>query len=407
MNSPSRKNFPFLRFSVINTYTMKLDLGKNRLYLDYNATTPVATPVMDAIRRAMQYLWGNPSSTHGLGMAAKEALEAARVQAASLINARPGEIIFTSGGTESNNTVILGAAKAVSPGKRHLVTTGIEHPAVLNPAIHLMEEGWDVSFARVDGQGVVDPAEIKRVLRPDTAMVSVMFANNETGAIQPLEEIVRMAHEYDVPVHTDAAQAIGKISVDVQALGVDYLTIAGHKLYAPKGIGALFVRDGAPFGQILFGAGQETGRRPGTEPVPLAIGLGAACDFVQDGLEDEARRQSALRDRLFEGLSSQGYPLVRHGPVDKTLPNTLSVAFAGMSGARILQVSQGLMASTGAACHESSVAVSHVLSAMGVERDVAMGTIRLSIGRFTTGDDIDNAVVVINEALKRLKQETI
>ncbi|MGQ9744511.1 MAG: cysteine desulfurase family protein [Dissulfurimicrobium sp.] len=382
-------------------------MKKNRLYFDYNATTPVATPVMDAIRHAMQYLWGNPSSMHCLGMAAKDALETARAQIASLINAMPGEIIFTSGGTESNNTVILGAAKAVSPGKRHLVTTSIEHPAVLNPAIHLMEEGWDVSFVRVDGQGVVDPAEIKRVLRPTTAMVSVMLANNETGAIQPLEEIVRMAHEYGVLVHTDAAQAIGKISVDVRALGVDYLTIAGHKLYAPKGIGALFVKSGAPFGQILFGAGQETGRRPGTEPVSLAIGLGVACAFVQDGLENEARRELALRDRLFDGLSALGYPLVRHGPADKTLPNTLSVAFVGMNGARILQVAEGLMASTGAACHESSVAVSHVLSAMGVQRDVAMGTIRFSVGRFTTEDDIDNAVVVVNEALKRLEQENI
>lgn len=380
---------------------------KARLYLDYNATTPVATPVMDAIRHAMQHFWGNPSSTHSLGKAAKEALETARAQVASLINARPGEIVFTSGGTESNNNVILGVARAISSKKRHLVTTQIEHVAVLNPAIHLMEEGWDVSFVRVDSRGVVDPEEIKRALRPDTAIVSVMLANNEIGALQPLEEIVHIAHEYDIPVHTDAAQAIGKISVDVRALGVDYLTIAGHKLYAPKGIGALFVRDGAPFGRLLFGAGQESGRRPGTEPVPLAVGLGTACVFVQNDLESEAKRESLLRDRLFDGLLSLGHQLIRHGPLDKTLPNTLSVAFVRLSGVQILQASQGLMASTGAACHESSVAVSHVLAAMGVEREIAMGTIRLSIGRFTTEDDIDSAILVIDKALKGLNQEKI
>ncbi|MGB9712923.1 MAG: cysteine desulfurase family protein [Dissulfurimicrobium sp.] len=381
---------------------MKMDLKKNGLYLDYNATTPIATPVIEAINHALKDLWGNPSSIHGLGRAAKEGIEAARAKVASLINARPEEVFFTSGGTESNNTVILGAARAGSHEKRHIITTQIEHPSVLNPAIHLMEEGWDVSFIRVDSLGLVDPSDIKKALRPNTAMVSVMLANNETGAVQPLAEIAGIAHEYGVPVHTDAAQAVGKIPVDVQMLGVDYLTIAGHKLYAPKGIGALFVKDGAPFDQIIFGAGQEMGRRPGTEPTPLAVGLGAASVFVQDGLEDEMKRQSELRERLYDGILSLGRQIIRHGQVDKTLPNTLNISFVGLSGARILQTAPGLMASTGAACHAGSAVVSHVLSAMGVEKTVAMGAIRFSLGRFTTDREIDDAVFAIKEALNRL-----
>ncbi|UKL13580.1 cysteine desulfurase family protein [Dissulfurimicrobium hydrothermale] len=379
-----------------------MDLKKNGLYLDYNATTPIATPVIEAINHALKDLWGNPSSIHGLGRAAKEGIEAARAKVASLINARPEEVFFTSGGTESNNTVILGAARAGSHEKRHIITTQIEHPSVLNPAIHLMEEGWDVSFIRVDSLGLVDPSDIKKALRPNTAMVSVMLANNETGAVQPLAEIAGIAHEYGVPVHTDAAQAVGKIPVDVQMLGVDYLTIAGHKLYAPKGIGALFVKDGAPFDQIIFGAGQEMGRRPGTEPTPLAVGLGAASVFVQDGLEDEMKRQSELRERLYDGILSLGRQIIRHGQVDKTLPNTLNISFVGLSGARILQTAPGLMASTGAACHAGSAVVSHVLSAMGVEKTVAMGAIRFSLGRFTTDREIDDAVFAIKEALNRL-----
>ena len=383
---------------------MKTDLKKNRLYFDYNATTPIASPVTDAICDAVKNIWGNPSSAHGLGVRAKETLEAARTKVAALIGAKPAGVFFTSGGTESNNTAILGVARALSPKARHIITSQIEHPSVMSPAIHLMEQGWDVSFVGVDGKGLVDPSDIEKVIRPDTALISLMLANNEVGTIEPISEITRIASRHNVPVHTDAAQAVGKIPVDVSVLGVDYLTIAGHKLYAPKGIGAFFVKEGAPFGQLLFGAGQEMGRRPGTEPVPLAVGLGAACEFAGQGLEDEARRQGRLRERFYEGILGLGRPVVRHGDPANSLPNTLSISFVGLQGAKILEAAPGLMASTGAACHARSVSISHVLSAMGIERDVAMGTLRLSLGRFTSEEDVDGAVSAIGEALRGIKK---
>jgi cysteine desulfurase len=376
--------------------------GMSEIYLDCNATTPVAKPVQEAVNSALKEKWGNPSSGHRLGQMAKSALEYARAQVASLLNADPTEILFTSGGTESNNTVIMGVCQAISGKGRHIITTRIEHPSLINPCLHLLEQGWDVSSVKVNSQGIVDPLEIERALRPDTVLVSVMLANNETGAIQPVAVISQLARERGVLVHTDAAQAVGKIQVDVRHLGVDYLSIAGHKLYAPKGIGALYCRKGAPLGQLMFGAGQEQGIRPGTEPVPLAAGLGAACDFVARDIKTEAERQTGLREKLYAELSKRSHPIIRHGDPENTLPNTLSVSFVGKNGAEILAQAPEIMASTGAACHDRAIKVSHVLAAMGVSPEVAMGTIRLSLGRGTTESDIKIAAQAIGKALERM-----
>jgi len=379
--------------------SLTADPRENDLYFDYNATTPVANPVRMAVALAMERDWGNPGSAHGMGERAREALHVARAEVAALLGARPEEIVFTSGGTESNNTVLLGIVPGLADRGRHVVTTAIEHPSVLNPAIRLMELGYDVTFVNPDRTGVVQADSVARAMRPGTVLVSVMLANNETGAIQPVGEIARIARERGATVHTDAAQAVGKIPVNVAELGVDYLAVAGHKLYAPKGIGCLYIRRGAPFAPIFWGGGQEMGRRPGTEPVPLAVGLGAACRLVRDGLDEEGKRLERLREIMFSGLSGLGVPVVRHGPVGGTIPNTLSVGFPGLVGSEILSRSLPLMASTGAACHDRSVSISHVLSAMGVERDAALGTVRLSMGRWTTEEDVHKAVEAIGRGV--------
>jgi cysteine desulfurase len=376
--------------------------GMSEIYLDYNATTPVAKPVQEEINSALKEKWGNPSSGHRFGQVAKRALEYARAQVASLLNADPAEILFTSGGTESNNIAITGVCQAMSGKGRHIITTRIEHPSIMNPCLHLLEQGWNVSFIKVNSQGVVDPVEVERALRPDTVMVSVMLANNETGAIQPVAAISQLARKRGVLIHTDAAQAVGKIPVDVKNLGADYLSIAGHKLYAPKGIGALYCRTGAPLGRIMFGAGQEQGLRPGTEPVPLAVGLGAACNFVARDIKAEAEREACLRDKLYTELSKLGHPIIRHGDPENTIPNTLSISFIGKNGAEILAQAPEIMASTGAACHDRAIKVSHVLAAMGVSPEVAFGTLRLSLGRGTTESDIEIAVQTIGMALERI-----
>jgi len=376
---------------------------KEPIYMDYNATTPVVNSVLKAVEAGLKEFWGNPSCSDELGVSTKEALENARKQVASLIGAHPEEIVFTSGGTESNNCVILGLAQELGSKGNHMITTEIEHPSVLNPFIRLLENGWEVTFLKVDGAGLVDPEEVKKALRKDTVLVSVMMANNEVGTIQPVSQIASIAHGHGALVHTDCAQAVGKIKVDVSELDVDYLTIAGHKLYAPKGIGAFFVKKNAPFGKIFWGAGQEMGRRPGTEPVPLGLGLGAACAYVAKDLEKEAERQKRLRDRLYMRLQTEiDYPILRHGDVEAVLPNTLSISFPGLNGAQILANARNVMASTGAACHDRSLAVSHVLSAMGVSKEVAMGTIRLSLGRFTSEDDIEGVTSSLREAVLQI-----
>ena len=363
------------------------------IYLDYNATTPVLPEVAQAVELYFLERFGNPSCGHLMGQEAKKALEEARRALARLISAGPEEIYFVSGGTEANNLALLGTAMAQSK-KRHLITSRIEHPSVLNPCVRLLELGYEVSFVEVDAQGRVDPGEVAKHIREDTFLISIMLANNETGVIQPVKEIGHLCNEKGLLFHTDAAQAVGKIPVSVKEIGCHLLTIAGHKFYAPKGIGALYVRKGTKLEKILFGAGQERGLRPGTEPVALAVGLGVAAEIAERDLQAEAKRQKVLRERLYQGLKEIFPALVRHGPAEETLPNTLSVAFPGHRGEEILKALPEICVSTGAACHDRSVAISHVLTAMKVPPEVAQGTIRFSLGRGTSLSEIEETLAL-------------
>jgi cysteine desulfurase len=361
------------------------------VYLDYNATTPVDPRVVEAMLPALTRLFGNPSSGHAFGRAARAAVERARGQVAACLGADPAEIVFTSGGSESDNWAIRGVVEARGGG--HVITTAVEHPAVLECVRELDREGRiRLTVLRVDRRGRVDPADVRRALAPDTVLVSVMLANNEVGTLQPVAEISAAAHAAGALVHTDAAQAVGKMPVDVRTLGVDLLTVAGHKLYAPKGVGALFVREGVELTPLIRGAGHERGLRAGTENVASLVGLGAACTLAAADLAAEGARLAILRDRL-EGLLAEGFPaLVRHGDRGERLPNTASVAFPGVDANLLLaRLSDRVGASAGAACHTDAVTPSHVLAAMGVDTPTAMSTVRFSVGRFTSETEVEEA----------------
>ena len=375
------------------------------IYLDYNATTPVDPRAAEAMLPYLTGCYANPSSSHRLGRQARQALDGARCEVASCLGCGPDEIVFTSGGSEANNTAIRGVVAARAGG--HVVTSAVEHPAVLEVVLALESEGRiRATIVGVDRWGRVDPDEVARALRPDTVLVTIMLANNEVGTLQPVAELAAGCRERRVLVHTDAAQAVGKIPVDVGRLGVDLMTVAGHKLYAPKGVGALYVRRGVAIEPLIRGAGHERGRRAGTESVMLAVGLGAACTIVRDELAAEAERLSRLRDRL-QGRLRAGLPeLVVHGHPRGRLPNTLSIALPGTHGHRLLErLGDRVAASPGAACHADKVQVSHVLSAMGVEETLALATIRLSLGRFTTEDEVDRAAELILAEVGMMRDE--
>ncbi|MEW6326412.1 MAG: cysteine desulfurase family protein [Thermodesulfobacteriota bacterium] len=376
------------------------------IYLDYNATTPVDREAAAAMLPFIEEKWGNPGSSHQIGQEARAAVEMARGQVAALLKCSTREVVFTSGGTESNNAVLKGVAHALRKKGKHIITSGIEHPSILQPAIFLMENGWEVTFLPVDSHGIVDPDDVRRALRKDTVLVSIMHANNETGTIQPVAEIGAVAREHGVYFHSDAAQSLGKVETYVEDMGVDFLTVAGHKVYAPKGIGVLYIREGSTLEPLLHGAGQEGGRRAGTENVILAVALGAACMVAARRLHDEADRQRGLRDQLFESIATEIPDAVLNSHKDKRLPNTLNIAFPGLSGGKILDGIPGLCASTGAACHDRSVTLSHVLAAMGVSREVGMGAIRLSVGRYTTEEEIHQAASWIVAAVKKVKKRS-
>lgn len=372
------------------------------IYLDHNATTPIAPGVAAAMKPYIETQFGNPSNSYDLGLTAREAVSDARYHVAALLGAKPSEIVFTSGGTESNNMVLKGVFHR-SEKPVHIITARIEHPAIVNPALFLMTLGADVTFLHSDNFGVIDPDDVKKAIRPETRLISIMQANNETGVIQPIADIADIAREAGVPLHTDAAQAVGKIDVDVRTSGVDFLTVAGHKLYAPKGVGALFIRDGLEIEPLLHGAAQESGRRGGTENVMLAAGLGEACRTALGRWERDAERLRRLRDLLYDRIKSELKDAVLIGHPEKRLPNTLNICFPGVHGEDILAGAPEIRASTGSACHAGVVKISPVLKAMGIPDDIAQGAVRLSLGRSNTEEQIERASDALVRSVRRLK----
>ncbi len=370
-----------------------------RIYLDYNASTPIAPEVAKAMRPFLSGGYGNPSSRHWAGIPAREAVENARKQVARLLDCDPAEVVFTSGGTESNNHAIKGAYHANRNRGDHIITSSVEHPAVIEPCRLLESLGASVTYLPVDGYGRVDPESVRKAITPRTILITIMHANNETGTIQPIWEISRIAREAGIPFHTDAAQSVGKIGTKADELGVDLLSVAGHKLYAPKGIGALYVRKGTSLGSFMHGAGHEGGRRAGTENVLLDVGLGKACELAAGRIGMPGVK--ALRDLFWRELKDWlGDKVVLNGHPEERLPNTLNVSFVGRSGGDILARLDGIAASTGSACHDGQVNLSPVLKAMGVPPEAGMGAIRFSLGRMTTEAEIREAVRCLQTSLR-------
>ncbi|HEV3261744.1 MAG TPA: cysteine desulfurase family protein [Gemmataceae bacterium] len=374
----------------------------NPIYLDYNATTPVDPSVREAMLPYLRDHFGNPSSAHVFGRQAHEAVDQARGQVAALLGAGPDEIVFTSGGSEASNHALKGAVFAHGVQGAHVITSAVEHPATLQPCAFLQRLGCRVTILPVDRYGCVDPEAVRAALDGKTVLVSIMHANNEVGTLQPIREIAALAHAGGAFMHTDAAQSVGKVPVDVNALGVDLLSVAGHKVYAPKGVGALYVRRGVKLEPLIHGAGHESGRRAGTENVPYVVALGMACEVARRSLPQAGDRLRRLRDRLWDQLrDALGEGVVLNGHPEQRLPNTLNVNFVGWVGAELLQAVPEIAASTGSACHEGTVCLSPVLQAMGVPAELGRGAVRLSVGRFTTEEEVDRAAEVLQKAIGR------
>lgn len=362
---------------------------KKQIYLDYNASTPIAPEVIEAIKPFLKNNYGNPSSNHWAGIPAKKAVEKARKQVADLLACSPEEIIFTSGGSESNNAVLKSVFYTQKNKGNHIVTSKIEHPAIVNPCKYLEKLGAEITYVDVDETGKVSPAEIEKAITPKTILVSIMHANNEVGTIQPIKEISKITKAKGILLHTDAAQSVGKIPTKVDELGVDFLSIAGHKLYAPKGIGVLYVRKGTQFEPLIHGASHEMGRRAGTENVLLAIALGKACELASNS---ETINKKIFKLKLYFWQRLQEIfkdKVVLNGDIDNALPNTLNISFINLIGGEILHEMPEVAASTGSACHSGISKISDVLKAMRVSEEIGKGTIRFSLGRYTTKDEID------------------
>ena len=376
-----------------------------RVYFDNNATTPLAPEVFEVMRPYMLEDFGNASSIHWFGQRAKAGVEKAREQVARLLNARNTEIVFTSGGTESDNTAILGIVEAARGERKHVVTTTIEHPAVLSTAKLLEKRGVSVTYVRVGSTGVIDPDDVANALRPETVLISVMHANNELGTIQPLEEIGRLARERDIYFHTDAVQSTGKIPVDVEKLAVDLLALSAHKLNGPKGVGALYVRKGTILRPLLYGGHHERDRRPGTENVAGIVGLGAAAEIARAHMSEEITRVAALRDRLEAGILASVPFVVGNGDRSHRVPGTTNLTFDYIEGEGfvIAMDLRGIACSTGSACSSGSLEPSHVLSAIGLKPEQARASIRFSLGRFNTDDDVDVALKILPAVVEQLR----
>lgn len=371
-----------------------------RIYLDYNASTPLDPNVAQAMRSVLEDSYGNPSSAHWAGRAAKQILEEARADVAALIGCTPAEIVFTSGGSEANNLALKGTFYSGPNHPVHIITTQIEHPAILEPCRFLSQLGAQITYLPVDSTGLVDPDDVRRAITSATRLISIMHANSEVGTIQPIGACAEIARDHGIPFHTDAAQSVGKIPTRVNELGVDMLSVVGHKLYAPKGIGALYIRAGTKLEPLIHGAGHEGGRRAGTESAMLAAGLAAACRLATDLAWTE--RVCALRDHFWSSLHTRlGNRVVLNGHPERRLPNTLNVSFVGRLGADILADLNGVAASTGSVCHSGRVELSPVLRAMGITEHVGMGAVRFSLGRTTTADEITEVADRVSDFLLR------
>lgn len=371
------------------------------IYLDYNATTPIDKKVAEAMEEYIYGNFGNPSSSHELGSKTKQAVEEARKKVASLLNASPEEIIFTSGGSESNNMVLKGVGYTYQNRGKHIITSEIEHPAVISPCKFLEGNGYEVTYLSVDQDGVVDIEQLKAALTDETILISIMHANNETGTIQPLAEIAEIVSENNILLHTDAAQSVGKIETDVKKLGVDFLSVAGHKVYAPKGIGALYIRAGIEIEPLIHGAGHEMGKRAGTENVIFDVALGKACELAEDlfqGKKADFEHNTPgeikeLRDYFQKQLQKNFKDrVILNGHPTKRLPNTLNISFLDYSGQEILDHLDNVALSTGSACHSDLVEISSVLKAMSVTMETGRGAVRFSLGKYTTRDEIEHVL---------------
>ncbi|MDQ1238848.1 MAG: cysteine desulfurase [Thermodesulfobacteriota bacterium] len=382
---------------------------KTPIYLDYNATTPHDPEVIEATMPFLTNHFGNPSSSHWYGIQTKRAVEKARGQVASLLKCHSVEIIFTSGGTESNNYAIKGVAFGHQDQGNHIITSQIEHPAVIEVCKFLEERGFDVTYLPVDSLGMVKLSDVEMAITPQTVLITIMHANNEVGTIQPIEEISKLARRHGIVMHTDAAQSAGKISMDINTLEVDLLSVAGHKLYAPKGVGALYIRQGVRLEKLLHGAAQEGGKRAGTENVLEIAGLGKACEIAERDLQKNTKHMIEMRDNLYRGLRETVKDVQLNGHPSERLPNTLNVSFKGVNAGELLaEIHEMVAVSAGSACHSSEqISISPVLQAMKVEPEWAIGTIRFSVGKFTTAAEINQATQIVSAALIKMRRDRI
>jgi cysteine desulfurase len=374
----------------------------NPIYLDYNATTPIDPEVAKAMQPYLTEHFGNSSSIHNYGIITKKAVEKARGQIASLINCQPHEIIFTSGGTESNNYAIKGSAFHLKEKGKHIITSSIEHPAVIEVCKYLEKNGFEVTYFPVDEYGIIVASELEKAIRPETILITIMHANNEIGTLQPISEISEIAKKYNIRFHTDAAQSVGKVKTDVKDLGIDLLSVAGHKLYAPKGIGALYIKDGIKLEKLMHGASHEQNLRAGTENVLEIVGLGEAAEIARNNFEQNYNHSKELRDLLYQNIVSELPNAKLNGHPEKRLPNTLNISFPNIEANTLLAKMPEIAASAGAACHSEGLSVSSVIKAIGLPIELAMGTIRLSTGKFLTVEEVNKASSIIVKTIKSI-----